>query len=172
MITRRLLWLVSVLAVVSVFAAPGGAQKDYLSSLEADKVRDAEQPHERIKLFVLFAEDRLRKYQYELSRAGNDKRRAERVAALLDAYAGCMDDAAELMELGRMKQQDILPGVKLLQLKGKQFLAELERQAAAASESTPHREGLKDAITATHEALQEAEKAVKEIAPPPVRRKQ
>jgi len=42
-------------------------QKDYLSSVEADKVRDAENnTNERIRLFLMFAEDRLKKFQYEL----------------------------------------------------------------------------------------------------------
>jgi hypothetical protein len=36
-------------------------EKDYLTSLEADKIRDAETPNERIKLFLMFAEDRDRK---------------------------------------------------------------------------------------------------------------
>ena len=41
-------------------------QKDYLSSLEADKIRDAETTNDRVKLFLTFADDRLKKFQYEL----------------------------------------------------------------------------------------------------------
>src|SRR5258708_16682463 len=41
-------------------------KKDYLSELEADKIRDAETTNERIKLFLAFAADRLKKFQYEL----------------------------------------------------------------------------------------------------------
>ena len=152
-------------------SAQGQRQTDYLTQLEADKIRD-EEPRERIKLFVLFAEDRLKKFQYEMAKGANDKRRAERMAALMDAFAGCMDDATELMELGRMKQQDILKGVQFLQGKSKEFLAELERQIAAAPASAAYKENLEFAHLAVKEALEEAEKATKEISPGPVRRKQ
>ena len=37
-------------------AAGQMTQKDYLSSIEADKIRDAETPNERIALFLTFAE--------------------------------------------------------------------------------------------------------------------
>ncbi len=164
----RTLLSAALLAVVN----PVRAQKDHLSQLEADKVRDAEEPKERIRLFVLFAEDRLKKFQYELSKGASDKRRGERMAALLDAFSGCMDDAGELIALGRTKQQDVLKGVQFLQTKSKEYQAELERQLAAAPESAVYRENLELAILAVKDALEEAEKATKEIAPGPVRRKQ
>lgn len=175
MSTRRMLCVLLGLAgiVISLVAAPRAAgQKDYLSQLEADKIRDAEEPRERIRLFVLFAEDRLKKFQYELTKGASDRRRGERMAVLLEAFSGCMDDASGLMELGRMKQQDILKGVKFLQTKGKEFLAELERQAAAAPADATYKENLELAQLSVKDALEEAEKATKEIAPGPVRRKQ
>ncbi len=33
-------------------------QKDYLSALEAEKIRDAETTNDRVKLFLTFADDR------------------------------------------------------------------------------------------------------------------
>lgn len=147
-------------------------QKDFLSQLEADKIRDAEEPREKIKLFVLFAEDRLKKFQYELAKGPSDKRRSERMAYLLDAFAGCMDDAASLMELGRTKQQDILKGVQFLQMKSKEFQVELDKLATATPDSAAYKENLTYALLAVKEAQEEAEKATKEISPGPVRRKQ
>ncbi len=49
--------------VHGVAGALAGAQtqKDYLSSVEADKIRDAETTNDRIKLFLSFADDRLKK---------------------------------------------------------------------------------------------------------------
>ena len=166
--------LILAFAAIATVVSPhnAAAQKDYLSQLEADKVRDAMFPAERIKLFVMFAEDRLKKFQYEVSKGTVDKRRGERMAALLDAFAGCMDDASELIELGRTKQQDILKGVQLLQTKAKEQQGELERQLAAAPQGAVYRENLELAILAVKDALVEAEKATKEIAPGPVRRKQ
>ena len=161
------------LVAMAMLAAPAAAQpRDFLTTLEADKIRDAEEPRERIRLFVLFAEDRLKKFQYELAKGGTDKRRHERMASLLDAFAGCMDDASELMELGRVKQQDILKGVQFLQAKSKELLPELDRLLAATPDSAPYKENMEFAQLAVKEALEEAEKASKEIAPGPVRRKQ
>jgi len=155
-------------------AAPGAAaqQKDYLSGLEADKIRDAEPPAERIKLFISFAADRLKKIQYELSRTSPDRRRGQRVNDLLNAYAGCIDDAAELIDLGVEQQHDIRDGIKELESKGKEFLPYLEKLAASGEANvSAFKDNLEDAIEATRQALRDAQKAAKEMAPPPVRRK-
>ena len=153
-------------------AAPAPAQKkDYLSEIEADKIRDAETPEQRIKLFISFAADRIKKLQYDLTRPSGDNRRAERLNGLLNAYAGCVDDAAELIALAREKQQDIHGALKEMQARGKEFLDYLEELAAKGSERETYKDTLDDAIEATRDALQEADKAAKEIAPPPVRRK-
>lgn len=157
---------------ISLTARHAVAQgKDYLTGLEADKIRDAETPNERIKLFLEFAADRLKKFNYEHARASQDRRHSARLAALLAAYAGCLDDATELVQIGRVKQQDIRPAVELVEKKGREFLVELQRVADAAPDSAPYREDLDDALLATKDALAEAEKAKEEIAPPPVRRK-
>jgi len=158
--------------VLAGTASPAVAQKrDYLSDTEADKIRDAETPDQRIKLFLSFAADRIKKLQYELSKPSTDKRRAERQNGLLNAYAGCVDDAAELVSLAREKQQDIHSALKEMQARGKEFLVYLEELAAKGAERQMYKETLDDAIEATRDALEEANKAAKEIAPPPVRRK-
>ena len=161
-------------AIFFAGAGPLAAQqkKDYLSATEADKIRDAETTAKRIKLFLTFAADRIKKLQYELSRpAGEDRRRGERLNGLLNAYAGCVDDAADLIKLGVDKQEDIREGIKEMQVKGKEFLAYLEGLASNGPELASYKTNLDDAIEATRDALKDAEKAVKEIAPPPVRRK-
>jgi len=165
--------LVVLAAGLLLPAALGAAaqQKDYLSGLEADKIRDAELPSERIKLFISFAADRLKKVQYELSRTTPDRRRGQRVNDLLNAYTGCIDDAAELIELGVERQHDIRDGTKELESKGKEFLAYLEKLAGGETNVSAFKDNLEDAIEATRQSLRDAEKAAKEMAPPPVRRK-
>ena len=168
------------LAAILLFALePGGTslisawaqQKDYLTSIEADRIRDAETSNDRIKLFIAFAADRLKKFEYELSRIATDRRRAERLNSLLNAYASCVDDATELIDVGREKQEDIRAGIKEMQKKGKEFLGTLERVAASSGDIEPFKDTLDDAIQSTKEALAGAEQAAKEIAPPPVRRR-
>ena len=58
-----------------------------------------------------------------------------------------------------------------MQSRAKEFLAYLEGLAANGPERASYKQTLEDAIEGTRDGLQEAEKAAKEIAPPPVRRK-
>src|SRR5882762_6320867 len=105
----------------------GPQKKEYLTQTEADKIRDAETPGERIRIFISFAEDRLRKLQYELGRTVPERRRSEILNGLLNGYAGCVDDAADQSAIAREKQADIRAALKLMKSKGQQFLDVLEK---------------------------------------------
>jgi hypothetical protein len=168
---------VKVFVAVSIFMTACGLtharpaqQKDYLSSLEADKIRDAETVNERIKLFLTFAEDRLKKFQYELDHPSSN-RHADMLNSMLNAYVGCVDDAADLIQLGIEKQDNIRVGVDLMASRTKEFLVILEKLAAGGPEIEIYKENLDDAIEGTRDAMADAEKAKKKVAPPPVRRK-
>jgi len=145
-------------------------QKDYLSAMESDKIRDAETSNARINLFVAFADDRLKKFQYELQHPSSN-RHGELLNALMNGYVGCLDDAADLMQLGIEKQENIRQGVDLLSSKGKEFLEALNKIAADKIEIDVYKDNLDDAIEGTRDAINDAEKAKKAVAPPPVRRK-
>ena len=145
-------------------------QKDYLSALEADKIRDAETTNERIKLFITFADDRLKKFQYELQHPSSNKH-PEMLNALMNAYVGCVDDAADLVQLGIQKQENIRPAIDLMASRTKEFLQILEKLSADGTEIDIYKDNLDDAIEATQDAAKDVDKAMKEMAPPPVRRK-
>ncbi len=146
-------------------------QKDYLSSVEADKIRDAENNNnERIRLFLMFAEDRLKKFQYELEHPSIN-RHADMLNSLLNAYVGCVDDAADLIQLGIEKQDNIRKGIELMSVRTKEFLVILEKLSAEGAEREIYKDNLDDAIEGTRDAMNDAEKAKKKVAPPPVRRK-
>jgi hypothetical protein len=145
-------------------------QKDYLSSVEADKIRDAETANERIKLFLTFADDRLKKFQYELDHPSSN-RHGDMLNSLLNAYVGCVDDAADLIQLGLEKQDNIRLGVDLMAARTKEFLVVLEKLSNDGAEREIYKDNLDDAIEGTRDAMNDAEKAKKKVAPPPVRRK-
>jgi hypothetical protein len=154
-------------------AALGLAQrpeKDYLSNVESDKIRDAETPNERIKLFLTFAEDRLKKFQYELEHPSPNKHN-EMLNYLMNSYIGCVDDAADLIQLGLEKQDNIRQGIDLMAAKAKDFLVILQKLDTDGPQKEIYKENLEDAIEGTQDALNDAEKAKKKAAPPPVRRK-
>jgi hypothetical protein len=171
-------WLQCLLFIfiVAGLSAPRAAraqapQRDYLNEVEADKIRDAQNPNDRIKLFLDFAADRLKKFQYELGRANPQSRHAEILNGLLNAYAGCIDDAADMITLAKEKQADIRPALKDMQSRGKGFLETLEKLAKDGPELEVYKDTLDDAMDGTRDALKDAEKALQEMAPPPVRRK-
>jgi hypothetical protein len=173
----RLLFLLSLFALLmsTAFVAPHAAtqeeKKDYLTENEADKIRDATLPPDRIRLFVSFADDRLKKFQYELARTTPEGRRAEILNSLLNAYSGCMDDAADQIALAREKQIDIRGPLKMMQSKGKEFLETLQKLDKGGPEYDTYKETLQDAIEGTKDALADADNAAKELTPAPVRRK-
>lgn len=157
----------AAMATASQAQAP---QKDYLTALEADKIRDAETTNERIKLFVEFADDRLKKFQYELEHPSPNTHE-QMLNYLMNAYIGCVDDAADLIQLGIEKQENVRKGVDLMASKTKEYLEKLKKIQTDGKEMEIYKENLDDAIEGTQDAMKEAEKAKKSVAPPPVRRK-
>src|SRR5882724_5595739 len=85
---RRASLTIFVVLLCAVGARTQTVQKDYLTALEADKIRDAETPNERIKLFLQYADDRLKKFQYELEHP-SASRHAEMLNYLMNSYVGC-----------------------------------------------------------------------------------
>ena len=167
--------LILALAIIAVAACPlrtsaQRPEKDYLSDVEADKIRDAETTNDRIKLFLTFAEDRLKKFQYELEHPSPNKHH-EMLNYLMNSYGGCVDDAADLIQLGLEKQDNIRQGVDLMATKTKEFLVILQKYQTDGPEKEIYKDNLDDAIEGTRDAMNDAEKAKKAVAPPPVRRK-
>lgn len=150
--------------------AKAAQEKDYLSAVEADKIRDAETSTDRIKLFLTFAEDRLKKFQYELDHPSSNKH-VEMLNALLNAYIGCVDDAADVMQLGIEKQENIRKGIDMMASRTKEFLPILQKYSADGPELETYKDNLDDAIEGTRDAMNDAENAKKKVAPPPIRRK-
>ncbi len=167
-----LLSAVLILPLAPAHAAGSAFQKkEYLSDSEADKIREAVEPGDRIKLFISFAEDRLKKFQYELNRQNPDRRRVEILNSLMNDYAGCVDDAADQIALAREKQADIRASLKIFKSKGKDFLDALQKLDQGGAELDTYKETLEDAIEGTKDALVDVDEAQKELSPAPVRRK-
>ena len=161
-----------IFTVASARAAnPAAQKKEYLTDSEADKIREAVEPGERIKLYISFAEDRLKKFQYELTRQTPDRRRGEMLNSLLNDYAGCIDDATDQIGLAREKQADIRASLKVFKSKGKDFSDALQKLDQGGPEFDTYKDTLEDAIESTKDALTDVDEAQKELSPAPVRRK-
>jgi hypothetical protein len=167
----------SVRVAVAVFCAGlfaaglvAAQKKDYLSSLEADKIRDAETPNDRIKLFLQFADDRLKKFQYELDHPSMNQHE-DILNGMLNAYVGCVDDAADVMQLAIEKQENVRKGIDEMAARTKELLTILEKISTDGVQKEIYKETLDDAIEGTRDAMNDAEKAKKKVSPAPVRRK-
>ena len=167
---RRISFVVFIVLLCIASANAQAVKKDYLSDYEADKIRDAETPNERIKLFLQFADERLKKFQYELDHP-SASRHSEMLNYLMNSYIGCVDDASDLIQEGIEKQQNVRAGVDLMANKAKEFLETLKKISADAKEIDIYKLNLDDAIEGTQDAVNDAEKAKKSVAPPPTRRK-
>ena len=145
---------------------------DFLSPAEADKVRDAQDPNERVKLFLDFAADRLKKLQYELQLKSPQMHKDELLNGLLSAYAGCIDEAADRIQEGRETNPNMRAAIKDMQKRGKEYLESLQKiEGAGGPELSAFKAMLDDAIEGTQDALKDANKASKEYGAVPVRRK-
>jgi hypothetical protein len=185
-ITTRAMWVRLVLAAwVVTLIAPSAARaagssfaaataqqkkKDYLTPLEADQIRDATTISERVRLFLGFAADRLRKIDYEMERKDKDRQWNDRMWGLINSYTGCVDDAADALEAGLEKQENLRPGTKELDKRTKEFLPKVKELR-----ENPLLAGLKseldDAIQSTQDAAETAQKVAKELSAAPERRR-
>jgi hypothetical protein len=173
---RPMAWIVIAAMIAPTLARAVTARpaqlKDYLSEEEADKIRNAREPAERIKLYMAFAEDRLNKFEYELNRNVQERRRSEILNGLLNGYSGCVDDAADQIALATEKHADIHEALKLMRTKDTAFLALLQKYDKDGPDLDTYRDTLEDAIEGTKDALSDVDEAQKESQAPPVRRKQ
>ena len=171
-LTGAVLLLTASLVPAHSVARAAPQKKEYLSDAEADKIRDAGASGPRIVLYAAFAADRIKKLQYEFAHMDPaDSKRTDRLNSLINGYGGCIDDAADLLDVGIEKQEDIREGVKALQARIKEILPYLQGLAANGPERETYKDNLDDAIEGTTDASNEAEKAKHKAAPPPVRRK-
>ena len=147
-------------------------QKDYLTDAESDKIRDTPSPAARIDLYISFAEDRLKKFEYEIHRPVQEPRRIEILNTLLNGYVGCVDDAADQIDDAQEKHVDIREALKSMKSKDQNFLDTLEKYDKPGPDFDDYKDSLEDAIDGTKDALSDAGDAEKETPAAPVRRKQ
>lgn len=161
--------------VCTLFVRPARAQsgdRDFLSPAEADKVRNAQSPDARVQLFVFFAEDRMKKLQYELSSKEATQNRDMLLNGLLNGYSSCLDEATDRLQEAKGKGADMRSAVKEMQKQTKLFLDALHKiRDADGTDVESFKDSLSDAIDSTQDALNQANKASKEYGAVPVRRK-
>lgn len=174
-------WLSFVLA--ATLAAPAAAlaepvsaltrppQRDFLTQTEADKIRDAESANERIKLFLDFAADRLRRFKQELKMQGTGPRWADFLNDILGAFSACVDDASGRIDDAISHGEDVRKGIKDVKKRVPEFLKELQQIKAQGVKLKLYQDTLDDAVDDLHYVLKDADKAEKQLRMNPPKKK-
>jgi hypothetical protein len=128
------------------------AQRDFLTNDEVEKVRDAQEPNERLKLYVLFARQRMDQLQQLLTK--DKKGRTAEARELLSDYSSIIDAIDTVSDDALKRHVAVAEGTAAVAAAEKRFLGQLQK----ISDNPPGDAGLyeislKEAIAATSDSI-------------------
>ena len=154
----------ALLLTLSQGAAWGAEKGDYLSEEEVDKLRDAQDPSQRIQLYLSFAQTRLERFDDYRNRPPNpDYDIAGYLDTQLDQYIRITDALKDWMEDHFDRGDDMRPGLKKFMEVGPHQIDQLRHMEESSDPySAGYRRVLGDAIDDFTDALNGATKALSE----------
>ena len=106
-------------------AAPPFAQRDFLTTDEIEKVREAQEPNLRLKLYIVFARQRMDQFQQLLKK--DKKGRSLEARELLEDYASIIDAIDNVEDDALKRHVDLKEGLEAVAAAEKRFLSQLEK---------------------------------------------
>jgi hypothetical protein len=144
--------ILTLVSALSVFSQ----QRDFLTSDEIEKVREAQEPNERLKLYILFARQRMDQLQQLLAK---DKKGRSVVARdLLSDYSRIIDAIDTVSDDALKRQATLAEGTAAVSTAEKRFLTQLQKVV----DNPPPDIGLyeielKEALSATSDSIELAQ---------------
>lgn len=163
-------WFSAAALAMALAGVPGVAQQpDYLTPEEVEKVRETQEPNQRVELFLRFADQRLSLFEKALTPPpGEEPPRSGALKDMLNNFIRALDDAAEALDQPLERGgADLRPTHIGVTKRGDDFLKRLDhlRQTELGT-SEDLRDDLEDAVEATQELLELAKKIPNEPIPP------
>ena len=147
MLKRILMFLLPVLLVFPAFA-----DHDFLSDTEIDQVRQVQEPVARIKLYLLFAKQRLDQLQSTMAK--NRAGRSGEIRQLLEDYTSILDAINEVSDDALHRKNDVTTAPAVIADSEKKFLDLLQKvQAGSPQDLDVYDFELKEAISTTSDSL-------------------
>ncbi len=121
-----------ILLAAASAAVPAFAERDFLTQDEVEKVREAQEPNERLKLYVLFARQRLDQLQQLMAK--DKPGRSLMIRQLLEDYTNIIDAIDTVSDDALRRKVNIAEGTNAVSAAEKKFSAQLQK----ALDSQPH----------------------------------
>jgi hypothetical protein len=138
--------------IVLLLAIPAFAQKDFLTNSEIEQVREAQEPVARIKLYLLFAKQRLDQVQSLMAK--NRAGRSGEIRQLLQDYTSIVDAIDTVSDDALVRKNDVTTAPAFISDGEKKFLDQLQKiQSGAPHDLAMYDFELKEALAATGDSL-------------------
>lgn len=142
-----------LICVILTGTVPAFAQKDFLTDDEIEKVREAQLPNDRLKLYVIFAKQRLDQLQRLLNK--DKKGRSGEARELLENYASIIDAIDTVSDDALKRGVDIIEGTAAVTVAEKRFIGDLKKiQERNPPDLDLYDVALKEAIDGTADSME------------------
>jgi hypothetical protein len=145
-----------VIGFILACGIPAYAERDFLTNDEIEKVREAQEPNARMKLYVLFARQRLDQLQKVLEK--DKKGRSLQVRELLEDYTNIIDALDTVSDDALKHGADALAGVNAVREAEHKFQTQLQKiKERAPADLEMYSVALTEALAATNDSLDQSQ---------------